>query len=451
MALILIVDDVSALAEQYSYDLRRIGGHRAITAAGGREALEAVAREPVDCIILDLEMPEIDGFDVLETLREKRIDIPVIVYTGTGNYDRCVKAVRLGAFNFIDKDEPMERVAREVDNALESRRLKSELRRLKKEAGTETPIIGSSGAAQKLRERITRVASIPSPVLITGESGTGKELVAREIHRIGSGADSPFVAVNSAAIAESLIESELFGHERGAFTGANRMRRGAFERAEGGVIFLDEIGELPPAAQAKLLRVLEQREFTRVGGERTISVDARVVAATNRDLEEEIEKGAFRRDLYFRLNVHIIEVPPLRDRISDLPELAEHFLERTCARFGVPAVELSPEAAETLMDYHWKRNNVRELRNIVERMVIASDSGVIEGADVPAEITGAGGAGVSIRDATLKEMKREAERRIVIEALRRNGWHLTNTAEQLGLADHSSLIKIMKRLDIRKV
>jgi len=450
MALVLIVDDVPALAEQYGYDLKRIGGYKTLTATGGREALDAVAREPVDCVILDLEMPEVDGFDVLRALGEKGIDIPVIVYTGTGNYDRCVKAVKLGAYGFIDKNEPMEKVAREVENTLERKRLKSEVSELRRRMGAGTPIIGSSGSVERMKEQISRVADIPSQVLITGESGTGKELVAREIHRLGPDPESPFVAVNSAALPENLVESELFGHERGAFTGANRLRRGAFERAEGGVLFLDEIGELPLPAQAKLLRVLEQKQITRVGGERTIRVDARVVAATNRDLEAGVEEGSFRQDLYFRLNVHIIDVPSLRERLSDIPELAEHFLTRICERFGMGKKKITPEALDSLMNYEWRRNNVRELRNIIERMVIAADGDMIEYSMVPSEIAEAVSPVGKTESGTLRELKAEAERKIIIEALHRNSWHITNTAEELGLADHSSLLKIMRRLNIRK-
>ncbi len=450
MALVLIVDDVPALAEQYSYDLNRLGGYQTAVATGGREALEIIAREAVDCVILDLEMPEVDGFEVLRTLKKRGIEIPVIVYTGTGNYDRCVEAIKLGAYSFIDKEESMERVVREVENVLERDKLKSEVARLKRDLGADTPIVGSSRAIGKLKQQIARVAGIPSPVLITGESGTGKELVAREIHRMGSDGDSPFIAINSAALPHDLIESELFGHERGAFTGANRLRRGAFEQASGGTLFLDEIGELPPPAQAKLLRVLEEKKVTRVGGERMIDADARVVAATNRDLEREMEEKNFRRDLYFRLNVHILEVPPLRERLSDIPELADHFLTGICRRFGIPTKRISPEALQYLMNYHWKRNNVRELRNIMERMVIASEKDIIGISEVPSEIKDPSSSGREKQGGTLKELKSEAERRIILQVLELNSWHITNTARQLGLADHSSLLKIMRRHNIRR-
>ncbi len=459
MTVVLVVDDVPALAEQYAYDLRRIGGFETLVATGGAEALEVIAREAVDCVILDLEMPGVDGFEVLRTLRAQGMQIPVIVYTGTGNYDRCVKAVQLGAYSFIDKAESMERVAREVENALERVRLAAEVETLRKDLGTESPLIGSSGVMRELRERIERVAHIPSPVLIIGESGTGKELVARELHRLGADPSGPFVAINSAALPENLLESELFGHERGAFTGASRMHRGAFELAAGGTLFLDEIGELPAPAQAKLLRVIEERRLTRVGGERAIEVNARVVAATNRDLESEARAGRFRQDLLFRLNVHILHVPPLRDRPSDIPELTEHFLAGTCARLGIRRKRIDPAALDRLMAYDWKRNNVRELRNIVERMIIAADGDVIGADRVPTEVRGAfdrgsdttgGVPGDGPSPRTFQEMKSEAERRIVVAALERNDWHITRTARELGLSDHASLLKIMRRHNLKR-
>ena len=450
MALVLVVDDVPALAEQYAYDLKRVGGYETRVATGGKEALDVIEGEAVDCVILDLEMPGVDGFDVLRALIKQDIQIPVIVYTGTGDYDRCAKAIKLGAYSFVDKVESMERVVREVENALERAQLQVEIEALKKDLGADTPLTGTSEAMQQLKEQIGRVARISSAVLIVGESGTGKELVARELHRVGFGETKPFVAINSAALPESLIESELFGHERGAFTGANRTHKGAFELATGGTLFLDEIGELPLPAQARLLRVLEERRVTRVGGERTIDVDARIVAATNRDLESEIETGRFRQDLYYRLNVHIVRVPPLRDRRSDIPELVGEFLAGTCARFGVRRKRIDGEALELLMAYGWKRNNVRELRNIIERMIIATDGDVIQVDRVPADVRGRGGTGGAPNRGTLQEMKAEAERRIIVAVLERNDWHITRAAKDLGLADHASLLKIMRRHNLRR-
>ncbi len=450
MALVLIVDDVKTLAEQYAYDLKRVGGHNTIVATGGEAALDAIASEAVDCVILDLEMPDIDGFEVLRRIKKQNLDVPVIVYTGTGDFERCVKAIKLGAYSFIDKSESMERVAQEVENVLERALLAMEIQALKRDLGEDTPLVGSSPAMQKLKEQIGRVAPIPSPVLITGETGTGKEIVARELHRVGFGDKKPFVAINSAALPENLVESELFGHERGAFTGANQMRRGAFERAGGGTLFLDEIGELPLAGQAKLLRVLEQREVTRVGGERTFQVDARVVAATNRDLEKEVEGGRFRQDLFYRLNVHIVHVPPLRDRRSDVAQLTDHFLTSICSRYGIKKKRIQAEAAEILAAYDWRRNNVRELRNIIERMVIATDGAMIGTGEVPHEIRRAETQSDAVEAQTFQELKTDAERRIVTAALARNEWNITQTAKALGLADHASLLKIMRRHDIKR-
>ncbi|UCF05300.1 MAG: sigma-54-dependent Fis family transcriptional regulator [bacterium] len=460
MPLVLVVDDVPTLAQQYAYDLKRVGGYETLVATGGREALDIIAAEAVDCMILDLEMPGVDGFEVLRSLREQGVPIPVIVYTGTGNYDRCVQAIRLGAYSFIDKVESMERVAREVENALERVRLEAEVETLKRDLGTEMPLVGTSRPMQQLREQITRVARIPSPVLIVGESGTGKELVARELHRLGAEPRKPFIAINSAALPENLVESELFGHERGAFTGANRMHKGAFELAAGGTLFLDEIGELPPPAQAKLLRVLEEQRVTRLGGERAITVDARVVAATNRDLESEAEAGRFRQDLLFRLNVHVMSVPPLREHRSDIPELAEHFLAAICTRLGIRRKRIAPDALECLMSYEWRRNNVRELRNIIERMIIAVDTDVIGVDQVPAEVRGGAVTGSRApgsaefagrqENKTFQELKTEAERRIIATALERNDWHITQTAKELGLADHASLLKIMRRHNLKR-
>lgn len=450
MALVLIVDDVKSLAEQYAYDLERVGGYETRIATGGAEAIDCVAGEAVDCMILDLEMPRIDGFEVLRTLRKQGMPIPVIVYTGTGNYDRCVQALRLGAYSFIDKAESMERVAQEVQNALEKVRMEREIAWLKRDLGEETAIVGSSPAIQRLKEQIGRVARIPSPVLVTGESGTGKELVARELHRMASDNAGTFVPINSAALPEGLVESELFGHERGAFTGANRVHKGAFELASGGTLFLDEIGELPMVAQAKLLRVLESDAVTRVGGEQQIKVNARVVAATNRDLQTEVVDGRFRQDLYYRINVHIIGVPPLRDRRSDIPELAEHFVRTICSRFGVRGKRISPQAIDILMRYDWRRNNVRELRNVIERMIIATDGGRIGPLEIPAEVRDHASADRETSPQTFQALKTEAERQIIVAALERNAWHISQTAKALGLADHASLLKIMRRHKLKR-
>jgi DNA-binding NtrC family response regulator len=448
MTTVLIVDDVRPMAEQYAYDLKRLGGFDTLVAFDGDSALATLTRESIDCVILDLEMPGKDGLTVLRAMRERGMETPVVVYTGTGNYDRCAQAIRLGAYSFVDKADPVTRVAREVENAVERRMLLSEVVELRRYAAEDTALRGTSPAMKKLKESIARVAPIPSTVLIIGESGSGKELVARDVHRLSGGGRErePFVAVNCGALAESLIESELFGHERGAFTGANTTRKGAFESAGKGTIFLDEIGELPPAAQAKLLRVLEERQVVRVGSTHPIAVPARVIAATHRDLEADVGAGRFRQDLLFRLAVHVLRVPPLRDRLSDLPELVEHILTVTCARFGIKRKTVTADALELLAGYDWKRNNVRELRNAVERMLIAADGDVIGPEQVPAEIVeGASLTQPAGEARTFLERKAEAERQIVVAALERNEWHITRTAHDLGLADHASLLKIMRR------
>lgn len=450
---VLVVDDVPALAEQYAYDLKRVGKYDVTVASGGEEALDILGREAIDCVVLDLEMPGTDGFSVLRGLQKRGIETPVIVYTGAGSYDRCVQAVRLGAYGFVDKAEAIERVVQEIENALSRGRMARELQALRSRFDGESSLIGESTAMQTLRAAIARVAPFPSSVLIVGESGSGKELVARELHRLGPGAGNPLIAVNSAALPEQLVESELFGHERGAFTGADRLRRGAFENAANGTLFLDEIGELPLPAQAKLLRVLEDHQVTRLGGSRAIPVSGRVVAATNRDLEHEASAGRFRQDLYYRLNVHTLRVPPLRERLDDIPTLVEHLLRAIATRLRVRPKRVTPEALALLKAYDWRKNNVRELRNCLERMIIASDHDVMGISAMPPEFRSderddaPDSAGMP---GSLKRLKAEAERQIVLEALEKHGWLITRTAEALGLADHSSLLKIMRRHGLSK-
>jgi two-component system, NtrC family, nitrogen regulation response regulator NtrX len=448
MSTILVCDDNIPVAEQYAYDLRRLGHHDVHVAGSGAAALDVLSRDAIDCMVLDLEMPGMDGFGVLQVLQDRGSSVPVIVYTGTGSYDRCVEAIGRGAVAFIDKEEPVERVAHEIGMAIERRRMQDEIVMLRRYADDESALLGASPAMRALKDAIARVAPIPSTVLIVGESGSGKELVARDVHRLGSNPRESFVAVNCAALPDQLVESELFGHERGAFSGAVTQRKGAFESAGRGTLFLDEIGDLPLPAQAKLLRVLEERAIVRLGSSRALPVPARVIAATNRELAADVEAGRFRKDLYFRLNAHMLRVPPLRERLSDIPDLAGRLLTTTCERFGCRPKRLGPAVLPMLMTYDWHQNNVRELRNVVERMVIASDGDRIGPEHVPLEIRE---AGVS-RDATrgvagrsFLERKAEAERQILVAALEAHDWHVTKTAQDLELADHASLLKIMRR------
>jgi two-component system nitrogen regulation response regulator NtrX len=447
---VLVVDDVPTMASQNAYDLERLAGYEVLTAGDGKRALDLLAGSAVDCMILDLEMPGMDGFEVLRALERLGNEVPVIVYTGTGNYERCIQAVRLGPNGFNNKAAPMEHVIQELQAAIERKRLRAEVAALQRKLGVETSLVGSSPSIARLREAIARVAPIPSPVLIIGESGSGKELVARDLHRLGPFPSGPFVAINSAALPEHLVESELFGHERGAFTGAANTRKGAFESADHGTLFLDEIGELPLPAQAKLLRVLEERRVTRLGGNRSIPVEARVVAATNRDLEAEVAAGRFRQDLYYRINVHLVRVPPLRGRISDIPELATRFIAAICERFGIRVKKLSGDALDVLMGYDWSQNNVRELRNVIERMIIAADGDMLRTEHVPSDILERSRVSRADGERSFQSLRLEAERQIVIAALERNEWHITRTAEELGLADHASLLKIMRRLEVKR-
>ena len=448
MSTILVCDDNIAVAEQYAYDLRRLGHHDIQVAGSGAAALEVLGRDAIDCVVLDLEMPGMDGFGVLQALQDRGSPVPVIVYTGTGSYDRCAEAIRRGALAFIDKEEPVERVAHEIGMAIERLRMQDEIAMLRRYTDDESGLLGASPAMRALKDAIVRVAPIPSTVLIAGESGSGKELVARDVHRLGSNPRDPFVAVNCAALPDQLVESELFGHERGAFSGAVMQRKGAFESAGRGTLFLDEIGELPLQAQAKLLRVLEERAIVRLGTSRALPVPARVIAATNRDLAADVEAGRFRKDLYFRLNTHVLRVPPLRDRLSDIPDLVGRLLASTCERFRCRRKQLGPSVIPLLMTYDWHQNNVRELRNVVERMVIASDGDTIGPEHVPLEIREGGAsrdtAGAMVGRSFL-ERKAEAERQILIAALDQHDWHVTKTAQDLELADHASLLKIMRR------
>jgi DNA-binding NtrC family response regulator len=458
MSRILIADDVPAMRQQYAYDLERLGGHATLTAASGAEAVQILETEPIDCVILDLEMPGVDGFEVLKTIQQRRYQVPVIVYTGTGNFERCVRAVKLGAYSFLAKDEPLERVSREVENALTWNRLTQEVTLLRRRTGQDSPLIGESAGMLALKERIARLAAIPSPVLVAGESGSGKELVARQLHQSGPRAAKAFIPINCAALQESLIESELFGHERGAFTGAERTRQGAFETASGGTLFLDEIGELPLNLQGKLLRVLEDGKIARVGATKSFGVDVRVIAATNRDLDAEAGAGRFREDLLFRLNVHTLRVPPLRERMDDLPRLVEHLLDEICQRFGRRRLPIAPAAVQSLQRCQWRRNNVRELRNVLERMIIACEGNSLDARHVPTDIQDSAVASAAeaaeaappSATGTLKDLKAAAERRIILAALESHQWHITKTAAALGLSDHASLLKIMRRHGLKR-
>lgn len=454
MSTILLVDDVKTIREQFAYDLERKSGLEVISAANGREALDLLAdSNDIDVIILDLEMPVMNGIEMLEAMaKDGPEDVPVIVYTARGDFGSCVKAVQLGAYNFFAKDEVnLGQLVKSIQNALEQRQLALENRALRRAAGQDSPIVGASLAVNDLRNHIKKVSAVPSNVLIQGESGTGKELVAREIHRLSQRSKRPFVAVNCAAIPENLVESELFGFEKGAFSGAHRTSKGKFESANGGTLFLDEIGDMPVQIQAKLLRVLETGEVTRLGGEgRIIRLDARLITATHKELEKEIENKAFREDLYFRICTHVVRVPPLRERLEDVRPLTFHFVERVCERFGIAQKHIHPETLGVLQAYDWHKNNVRELENIVERMIIECEHGEILPEHVPSDILAISPIPSKSSDKPFQELRKEAECHILLRALEANNWHISNTARALGIANHSNLLKMMRRLEIKR-
>src|SRR5438477_1416022 len=379
MAKILIIDDEVSIRTTLA-NILHDEGHQTTLCESGEAAIAQFAREEFDLVILDLWLPGIDGMTVLERLHAAGAP-PVIVISGHGNVDSAVRATRLGAYDFLEKPLSLERVLLTVNHALADTKLREQVRDLRRQITLDELLIGESDPMKKLEQQMRSAAPSHSRVLITGENGSGKEIVARTLHRLSTRADMPFVDVNCAAIPEELIESELFGHRKGAFTGAIDDRKGKFELADGGTLFLDEIGDMSLKTQAKVLRVLQEQTFQRVGGQQTIKVDVRVIAATNKNLELEIANGNFRDDLFYRLNVIPIDVPPLRARGNDVVLLAEYFLRRFAAETGSPRKKLSSGAASKLRAYHWP-GNVRELRNVVERRAILLDNETIEAEDV---------------------------------------------------------------------
>ncbi len=446
---VLLVDDERNIQLTLSRALS-MEGYAVEVAGGGREALEKIAALPVDVVVMDVRMPDLDGLSVLEKARETRPELPVVIMSGHGSLDTVRSAFKLGAFDYLEKPiTEKEKLLVAVRNALALTTLRQENAALRREAGP-AEMIGSGAAMRRLFDVIRRAAPSEGRVLVTGENGTGKELVARALHAGSRRKDAPFVKLNCAAVPAELIESELFGHERGAFTGAVAARKGKFEQADGGTLFLDEVGDMPAAMQAKVLRVLQEGEFERVGGQQTLRCDVRVVAATNRDLPADVKAGRFREDLYYRLNVVPIHAPPLRERREDVPELAARFLAEACERNGRRPMRLAREAVLSLQAHEWP-GNVRELRNLVERLAILCDGPEIGGADVAAVLPDARRprpdrfrAGASFHD-----LVEEAEREIVLGALDAHGDNVAETARALGL-ERSHLYKKMRALGVKR-
>ena len=370
MATLLIIDDEKAIRKTLT-EILSFEGYKVEEAADGEEGLRKFKEKTFDVVLCDIKMPKIDGIEFLQKAVEINPDVPIIIISGHGNIETAVEAVKKGAYDFIQKPPDLNRLLITIRNAMERNTLVSETKRLKRKALKVQEMIGESGPIRQIKETIEKVAPTEARVLITGENGVGKELVARWLHEKSSRADSPLVEVNCAAIPSELIESELFGHEKGSFTSAIKQRIGKFEQANGGTLFLDEIGDMSLSAQAKVLRALQEGKITRVGADKDINVDVRVIAATNKDLLKEVEEKNFRLDLYHRLSVILVHVPSLNERREDIPLLVNNFLGEICEDYGVAPKDIQPEAMDALQQYNWT-GNIRELRNVVERLVILS-------------------------------------------------------------------------------
>ncbi|MEW6332717.1 MAG: sigma-54 dependent transcriptional regulator [Thermodesulfobacteriota bacterium] len=439
---ILIVDDEESICQTLGGILSD-EGHEVLAAESGEEALRLVEEDPPNLVLLDIWLPGMDGIEVLKTIKATCPRTQVIMMSGHGSIETAVKATKLGAFDFIEKPLSLEKVILVINHAMEMIRLEEENFLLKQKVGHEYELTGKSGPIQDLKEMIGIVAPTNAWILVMGENGTGKELVARSIHRQSRRAHRSFIEVNCAAIPEDLIESELFGHEKGAFTGATAMKRGKFDLANEGTIFLDEVADMSLKAQAKVLRILQEKKFERVGGNKLIPTDVRVLAATNKDLEREMEEGHFRQDLYYRLNVIPLRIPPLRDRREDIPLLVERFIKDSALKEGEPEKEITDEALAILMNYNWP-GNVRELKNIIERLMIMTPARVISKFDLfplfeEVKMEASPSQPEAVND-TFRAAKQDFERQFIIRKLREFDGNISKTAEAIGL-ERSNLHK----------
>jgi two-component system nitrogen regulation response regulator NtrX len=464
---ILVIDDEAAIRDSLRMILE-YEEYEFVGAGSGPDGIAQVKRDPPDMVVLDIKMPGTNGLETLAEIRKVDESLPVAMISGHGTITDAMQATRLGAFDFIEKPFTSERVLVTVQKGLELRSLRRENRELKLAMEARYEIVGDSPALRRVLEAVQRAAPTNATVLLLGESGVGKELVARTIHRNSPRAGQRFIQVNCAAIPEELIESELFGHEKGSFTGATEKQIGKFEQGDRGTIFLDEIGDMSARTQAKVLRVLQEQEVERLGSARTIKVDVRVIAATNKNLEEAIQRGEFRDDLYFRLNVIPILVPPLRERREDIPQLVQHFAKRTSEEHNLKPKRFDPRAMEAMQRYRW-RGNIRELRNTIERLMIMSPGDVVRVEDLAAEIRGESPSrqasvadpGASAPQArpdpgtttpppgTLREFKEAAERAFLVDKLRENNWNISKTAEALD-TPRSNLYKKLEQYGIKQ-
>jgi two-component system, NtrC family, nitrogen regulation response regulator NtrX len=445
---ILVVDDEKNILTTVAMTLKSDGYNSVRTAESGEEAVVVAEKQHCDLAVVDIMMAGMNGLDLLKTLKDRWPEMTVVMMSGHATIGNAVQATKLGAYDFLEKPISREKLLLTVRRALDFKRLEKENIELRSEIAERFNMIGESAEMKELFMRIETVGASPSRVMIRGENGSGKELVARALHQASARRDKPFIRVNCAAIPHELIESELFGHEKGAFTGATQMRRGKFELAHRGTIFLDEIGDMHLDTQAKVLRVLQENEIQRVGGDEVIKVDVRVIAATNKDLEGEIRRGRFRDDLFFRLNVIPIYMPPLRDRQEDIPHLARHFLDSFAREYGRATKLIGDDAVELLRHYRWP-GNVRELKNFMERLYIMARGDVIDGSAVRAFLPSeSGGAGEGEKEpASLKEALADYERGFIIRKLKEHNYHITETAKSIQL-ERSHLYKKIKALGI---
>ncbi|MEX0661191.1 MAG: sigma-54 dependent transcriptional regulator [Balneolaceae bacterium] len=450
---ILVTDDEKSIRNTLR-DILEFEGYEIVEAESGAEALEVISNTQVDLMILDIKMKGMDGIEVLEQSKETNPQLPIIMISGHGTIKIAVEATKVGAFDFIEKPPDLNRLLISVRNALSRNELVEENRRIRTELNNVTEMVGESRALNRVKSTIEKVAPSTSRVLITGENGTGKELVAKWIHEKSKRATKKFVAVNCAAIPSELLESELFGHEKGAFTGASEQRIGKFEQADGGTLFLDEIGDMSLDAQAKVLRALQESEIMRVGGAERIQIDVRVLCATNKDLNKEIDQNNFRRDLYHRINVIPIDMPPLRERPEDIPILAEYFLKILANREIIySGKSFSDSALEELKKMNWS-GNIRELQNAVERMALLSDDSIIDSDDVSILANLNSNSDQDFNDLvdkplTFQEYKEQSERLYLLKKLEKNDWNISATADEIDI-QRSHIYNKMKKYDIER-
>jgi two-component system NtrC family response regulator len=444
---ILIIDDEAAQRDVLTGYLKK-KDYIIFSASSGKEGIEIAKNNPVDIILSDFKMPDLNGIEVLEQVKRINPEISFVIVTAYGTVENAVKAMRLGAFDYISKPVDLDELDLMIERIVEHKNLKSENQLLKSQLQEKYKISSIVSQSQKMEEVINvaaRVADSKANVLITGENGTGKEVLAKAIHYISPRKDAAFVAVNVPALTETLLESELFGHEKGAFTGADKMKKGRFEIAHGGTIFLDEVGDIPQSIQVKLLRVLQEHQFERVGGTEKIEVDVRIIAATNKELEQKIKDGTFREDLFYRLNVVSVKIPPLRERKEDIVPMIENFIQKYSKENSKEKLEISKEVVDVLMKYNYP-GNVRELENIIERAVVLSRGKVITLADLPMNIKGFKEEKTigSLDEGTITDQVEALEKQLIYDALQQSGGNQTKAGKLLGLTERNLRYKLKK-------